>query len=841
MEKPHMPTSAVSLLSPEQEARVESLLQQMTLEEKVALLAGQDSWNTVPIERLGIPSLTMTDGPFGVRTQPDPGRIHSPATAFPTGVSLAATWDPGLVEQAARAMAEETLALGCDILLGPCVNIVRHPLAGRNFETYSEDPYLAGKIGAAWVRGLQSQGVGASLKHFAANNQETERMRGSSEVDERTLREIYLPAFETIVKETQPWTVMCSYNRLNGVYASQHHWLLTEILRDEWGFYGAVVSDWRANHTVFESVAGGLDLEMPGPARFYGDLLVEAVLTWQIKAELVDQAARRILRLVARAGHLEPGASRPAGSLNTPAHQALALQVAEGAATLLKNEGGLLPLDFEILSNLAVIGPNAAMGGINGGGSSSVEPPYWVTPLQGLQEYFGDQLTIEYQPGCDNLDGYDPQDLPVLSKQLTRTEGGEAGLLGEYFSNSDLAGAPDVIQLEPRLKFTWFQAPPFEGLGEDYSLRYSGWLQVPESGRHTFGVMHTGFLRIYVDDELVLESRAQTDPSTTYNVSGKGSATCELAAGRDYRIRVEFTRLKLGPITSMRIGFAYTPDNAQDERLARAIELAHRSQAVVIFAGMGESFETEGADRPHMDLPGGQNELIQAVVQANPNTVVVLNAGAPVRMPWIDRARAVLLAYYPGLEGGRAVARLLAGQVNPSGKLPVTFPHRLDDTPAFLNFPGQRQAVYGEGIFVGYRYYDTRDMPVLFPFGHGLSYTQFEYSQLELPAQAQAGETIEVSLDVRNTGERAGAEIVQLYVSDLQAGLPRPPKELKGFQKIELQPGETQKLRFQLDKRAFAFYDPQRQDWVVEPGLFEILAGSSSTDLRLKGTIELAN
>ena len=836
-----MPASSPQTLSSEQEARVESLLEQLSLEEKIALLSGQDSWNTAAIERLGIPALTMTDGPHGVRTQPDPGRIHSPATAFPSGVSMAASWDPALIEKAAQALALETLALGCDILLGPCVNIVRVPLAGRNFESYAEDPYLAGQIGSAWVRGLQSQGVGASLKHFAANNQEFERMRGSSELDERTLREIYLPAFETIVKEAQPWTVMCSYNRINGVYASQNHYLLTEILRDEWGFYGAVVSDWRANHTIVESVAGGLDLEMPGPARYYGDLLVEAVLTWQIEPEVIDQAARRVLRMVARAGRLEPGSKRPSGEVNTPAHQALARQVAEEAATLLKNEAGLLPIEPETIRSLAVIGPNAATGGISGGGSSSVEPPYWITPLEGLQELIGEQVTLEYEPGCDNLDLSDLDSLPVLSKLLVHTESGQPGLTGEYFNNPNLNGDPLKTQLEQRLNFTWFKAPPFEALGEDYAIRYSGLLRVPNSGRHTLSVGQSGSLRIYLDDRLLLENKAEFDPDSSSHVAGNASASCELVAGQDYKLRVEFTRLRLGPITHLRVGFAYTPDPAQDERLAKAVELARRSPVALVFAGMGESFESEGGDRPHMDLPGGQNELIQAVAEANPNTVVVLNAGSPVHMPWINQVKAVLLAYYPGLEGGRAVARLLTGQVNPSGKLPVSFPHRLEDTPAYLYYPGQRQVFYGEGIFVGYRYYDTREVPVLFPFGHGLSYTSFEYSQLELPAQARIGETVVVSLQVSNTGVRPGAEVVQLYVGDPQSSLPRPAKELKGFRKVVLQPGESQTLSFRLNNRAFAFYDPLRKDWLVEPGMFEILVGSSSADLRLKGAIELVD
>ncbi|MGE5221721.1 MAG: glycoside hydrolase family 3 protein, partial [Omnitrophica WOR_2 bacterium] len=393
------------------EPRLEKLLSQMTLYEKISLLAGRDTWNTMPIPRLGIPSIVMTDGPHGVRAaDPQTGRKVEPTTCFPTGVSMAASWNTELIERVGSALGEETRAEGCNILLGPCVNIARTPIAGRNFEAYSEDPYLAGRIGVAWVKGIQNQQIGASLKHFACNNQEIERGRSSSEVDERTLREIYLPAFEAVVKEAKPWTVMCSYNRINGIYASQNHHLLKEILKGEWGFQGLVVSDWGANHTIFESVQGGLDLEMPGPAKYYGRLLMEAVHNWQIDEADIDDSARRILRIILQSGVMDETASQKVGSANTREHQALTRELAEEAITLLKNDGNLLPLDLSPLKSIAVIGPNAAEGRIGGGGSSYAVPPYQISPLEGLKNLIGDRVQIGYETGCDNI--VEP---PVLS------------------------------------------------------------------------------------------------------------------------------------------------------------------------------------------------------------------------------------------------------------------------------------------------------------------------------------------------------------------------------------------------------------------------------------------
>ncbi len=822
-------------MSAEFEAQINALLEKLLLPEKVALLSGLDAWNTHPIPRLDIPSLTMTDGPHGVRaTQTEAGRMAGRATSFPTGVSMAASWDPELIERVAAALAEETLALGCDVLLGPCVNIVRTPLAGRNFEAYSEDPYLAGRIGVAWVKGLQGKGVGASLKHYACNNQEIERFRGNSIVDERTLREIYLPAFEAVVKETQPWTVMCAYNRINGDYASEHQHLLTEILKEEWGFAGAVISDWSANHTVTASVKGGLDLEMPGPAKYYGDLLTEAVMLWQIDEDEVDESARRILRLLAWAGKLDESAERPSGAVNTPEHQALARELAEASVTLLKNEDALLPFDETALERVAVIGPNAAEARIGGGGSSYLEPPYRVSPLEGLRTRLGDDVDVRYAQGCDNF-----VVLPALDGDaLAPAQGAGPGLWGEYFANAELAGEPVVERVDEKLEFGWYNSSPAEEISrEAFSARWTGTLTVPESGQYTFALTNTGHARVTLDGELLAESERSAGYPEAENESAVVSR--DLEAERAYKITIEFVHDYPSRFIALTLALARTYREGEDDRIAQAAALAAESDVAVIFAGMPKGFESEGHDRPNMALPGPQTELIRAVVAANPNTVVVLNCGAPVALPWADEVPALLLAYYPGQEAGNALAHVLLGDVNPSGKLPVTFPRRLQDNPTYINYPGYRDVRYGEGIFVGYRYYDAKDVAPRFPFGFGLSYTTFAYDALEAPERAAIGEEVTVAVMVENTGERAGQEIVQLYVGDAAATLARPPQELKCFQKVALQPGARARVEFTLDHRAFAFYDPHQGAWVVEPGEFELLVGSSSRDIRARATLVL--
>jgi beta-glucosidase len=823
-----MSTSSISV-----EERVEALLKQLTVREKSALLSGQDAWHTVPVDRLGLPSLVMSDGPHGVRSsQPETGRIDGPATSFPTGVSMASSWNPDLIEQVAAALGEETRAMGCDILLGPCVNIVRHPLAGRNFEAYSEDPFLAGKIGVAYVKGLQSQRIGASLKHYACNNQEIERFRGDSLVDERTLREIYLAQFEMIVKEAKPWTVMCSYNRINGVYASQNHHLLKDILKQEWGYQGVVVSDWGANHTITESVEGGLDLEMPGPAKYYGRLLEEAVRIWQIDESTLDDAVRRILRMLIVSGKVD-GEDLPPGSLNTPAHAALACVLAEESIVLLRNAGGLLPLNPANLKTVAVIGPLAAIGSIGGGGSSFLESPYRVSPLEGLQKALqGQPVELRFAQGCDSF-----ANLPPLRALALTMPDGKPGALCQFWDNPEFKGAPVAERVESnRLDFWWFTAP-VEGIKDAFSGRWVGRLTAADTGRHSFGLSSAGIARLYLDGKLLIDNSAKQPEELNSVVYSQ--TELDLVAGQSYELMLEASRPANESFAHARVCFAFTPQAEEDHRFEQAVALARQADVALVFVGLPENFESEGDDRPHMDLTGRQNELVEAVLAANPNTVVVLNAGSPLRLPWAEKVPALLETFYPGLEGGSAIARVLLGEVNPSGKLSTTFPKRLEDTPAYINYPGGKQVRYGEGIFIGYRYYDMRDLAPAFPFGFGLSYTTFEYSHLRLPGEVLPGQPVSVSLTVKNTGQRTGKEVVQLYVHDVASSLPRPPKELKGFAKLELAPGESREVTFSLDERALSFYDPYRKAWVAEPGDFEVLVGASSRDIRLQGTFKL--
>jgi beta-glucosidase len=810
---------------------IDGLLAQLTLEEKCALLSGKDGWATVPVPRLKIASAVVTDGPHGVRPDgANAGRKMGPATYFPTGVSMAATWNPDLIREMAKALGEETRDYGCDVLLGPCVNIVRSPLAGRNFESLSEDPFLAGRIAAAWIAGIQSQGVGASLKHFACNNQETERFRGSSVVDERTMRELYLSQFEYAVKASQPWTVMCAYNRINGVYASQNDFLLNQILRKEWGFAGLVVSDWGAVHSGFEAVAAGLDLEMPGPAKYF-KCLPEMVGNWQIPEATVDQAARRILELLAKTGRLGRDGRIIKGSANTPAHQQLARKVAAEAITLLKNDGNLLPLQPQRLKSLAIIGRNAAMTP-QGGGSSAVPSPYRVSPLEAVTALLGRQVDVKFHEGCAISD-----QTSLVDIQWLQTPGGGApGLYAEYFAGTELAGKPLGTRVETSSDVWWTGEPataPAQGLSPAaFSGRWTTELTAPATGQFRFGIDIQGSGRLFVDEKCIFV----THPFTKGGNWGTGSGDLRLVKGRKYTFRIEF--VKAPADQSMHVKFFYKNLSAK-ENLATPAQMAAACDAAIVFAGYPEGYECEGADRTDMRLTG-QNHLIAAVRQANPRTIVVLNTGTPVEMPWAEQVPAILQAYYPGQEGGNAIADILFGRVNPSGKLSVSYPVRHQDTPAYLNFPGDREVRYDEGVFVGYRYYDTKGVAPLFPFGHGLSYTTFAYSHLRLPKTAVAGADVKVALTVKNVGPVAGQEVVQLYVSDPEATVARPEQELKGFAKVELKPGESRELEFILDARAFAFYDVVGHDWKVEPGAFVIRLGASSRDLRLQGTLVLA-
>jgi beta-glucosidase len=663
-------------------SKAKALVGEMTLKEKALLISGNGWWNTHAIDRLQIPSVCMTDGPHGVRKVE--GGSLSPgvrATCFPTASALASSWDEDLIRQVGVALAGEAQANDVQILLGPGVNMKRSPLGGRNFEYLSEDPFLAGRMAAAYIQGVQSQGVGTSIKHYAVNNQEFERMSTSSNLDERTLHEIYLPAFEIAVKEAQPWTVMAAYNLVNGVPATEDGLLLKEILRKAWGFRGFVVSDWGAVNDHAKGVNAGMNLEMPGSGDYHRNRIIEGVGSGQISPEALDEVVETLLAVILEAKDRH----RPGGTFDEARHDALARQAGAESIVLLKNTARLLPLEVGKIKSIALIGAFAKTPRYQGAGSSQVNP--------------------------------------------TRVS----------------AAYDELVKL----------------VGKEAAIRYAS------------GYTEEGTTTV----QLVDEARRQ-------------------AAGAD---------------------------------------------VAVVFAGLPDSFESEGFDRASLDMPAGHNELIEAVHAVQPNLVVVLMNGSAVAMPWADKARAIVEAWLGGQAGGGAIADVLTGRVNPSGKLSETFPARLEDTPSYPDFPGRgKQANYGEGIFIGYRSYDARKIAPLFPFGFGLSYTTFGYSDLRLGAAAiKDTDGLDVEVKVRNTGRVAGKEVVQLYVHEQSPKVVRPDKELKAFAKVALEPGEEKTIRFQLARRDFAFYDASAHDWSVNPGKFDILVGASSRDLALKQTVEV--
>jgi beta-glucosidase len=795
------------------EQRVDDLLARLTPRERIALLAGGAAFATTAVARLGIPSINVTDGPNGVRSNDD-----RPATVFPTGSALAATWNPSVLQAVGEAIGREALAMNARVLLGPNVNIQRSPLAGRNFESYSEDPYLAGTMGTAFVRGVQSQGVGTSVKHFVGNEQELERMRSSSNIDERTLREIYLLPFEMIVKAAKPWTIMVSYNRLNGTYMSENERLIRSILEGEWGFDGVVMSDWGAVHSTVAAANAGLGLEMPGPPRYFGPLLEQAVSNWQVSEGAVDDAARRMVRALMRVGALD---GRPAsGELTSARNREVALNAAREAIALLKNERQVLPLEKSRLRTVAVIGPNADVPLYEGGGSASVIPSRIMTPLMSIRALLGDGVRVLYAQGVDNDRVPPPADARLFSPTRARTQ---SGLAFSYYGSSTPAGRPVRSGVD-----TYFDKTMFASDLAQMAARWEGFFWAPKDGVYEFSLSQIGNATLYIDDKKVLGDGIGVALPAQIDFGGAlRLAQVDLKSGAPHTIRVDYSSPPIA-FHSMHLGMRLPPDNIE-----AAVQVARSADAAIVFVGSSRSSETEGRDRADMELAGRQNELVQAVVAANPRTVVVLNNGAPLALPWVDTVPAIVEGWFAGEEGANALAQVLFGTINPSGKLPFTFPKRLQDNPAYLYYSGGRDASYGEGVFVGYRYYDKRKLEPLFPFGHGLSYTQFEYSHLRVPAAVDVGQPVAISVDVKNVGERAGAETVQLYVADdATTQVVRPEKELKGFQKISLSPGETKTVRFTLMARDLSYYDVHRKDWTSTPGTHRVLVGSSSRDIR---------
>jgi beta-glucosidase len=695
----------------------------MTLEEKATMLSGSGWMESAPIDRLGIPAIKMADGPMGVRNWTGSSAVTNAAnaskvlaTSFPSGVAMAATWDTRLVEREGQAIGQEVKAMGRDMILGPTVNINRVPLWGRNFEGYGEDPYLSARLGVAYIKGVQGEGVIPSLKHFAANNEEFQRHRIDAHIDDRTLHEIYLPAFKAAVDEAHVWVVMSAYNKLNGVHCAEDPTLLTDILRKQFGFQGFVVSDWGSTYSTAPTVNAGMDLEMPGGAAMKSwlatgqpeaagngagwlteDKVLAEVKAGHITETTLDDAVSRILRVIFESGlfdHPHPGG----GEVDTPEQKAVAFNGATEGIVLLKNEGALLPLDPAKTHSIAIIGPNAAVARTGGGGSSLVKPKYAIAPLDGIRERAGNAIHVTYELGV--------------------------GIEGE-----------------------------------------------------------------------------------------------------DQKVDTPEARAKM---------------------LEAASSAASQADVAVVVVGRSSKLESEDYDVKTMDLPDGQDELIEAVERANPHTIVVLNSGDPVTMSkWVDKTPAFLDMWYGGQEGGHALASILFGDANPSGKLPVTMPKRFDQSPAFGHYPGENLEVdYAEGIYVGYRYFDTKNVEPAFPFGFGLSYTKFGYSDLKVVhvmrrAATRNTEGDVVTVNVKNTGSRDGAEVVQLYVHDGHSKIDRPVHELKGFERVELKAGESKQVQFDLDRMALCYWSPEKKDWVADPGTFEVQVGSSSRDIRLRAPLEL--
>jgi beta-glucosidase len=768
---------------------VEQLLARLSLEEKASLTAGIDMWTVPGIPEHGIPSVTVTDGPNGARGSALLGAGRMTAACLPCGSALGASWDPALVQEVGEVLGEEARTKGARVLLAPTINLHRHPLGGRGFECYSEDPLLSGKTAAGFVRGVQSRGVAATAKHLVANEGEFERTTIDTIVDERSLRELYLVPFEIAVREAGVRAVMTSYNRVNGRWCSEDRELLEDVLRGDLGFDGLVMSDWLAVGSTVDSAVAGLDLQMPGPDRFYGGALAKAVADGDVDEGLLDAIARRWLQLIDRLDAWDdlPMAEQ---SVDLPQHREVARRAAIAGTVLLTNDG-TLPLRPE--GTVALIGPLAARAHIMGGGSAQLRPHRSPSLYDVLAPQLGDRLVL--RRGCD------------IDKTIRPLAASDVRL--ELFDSLDLTGPVHSTTVENDLRLLWFGSP-MPGLDEDaFSFRATTHLRVSDAGPHVFTLVQAGRARLTVDGVVLLDGFAEP-PEMGTDFFGLGSnevsATLHLDAGTDIELLVEYSSEFSQVLHGVKIGHRAP---RRDDAIAEAVAAARTADVAVVVVGTSDEWESEGHDRASMALPGEQDELVRQVCAANPRTVVVVCAGAPVSMPWVDDAAAILLPWLAGQEMAHAVDDVLFGRAEPSGRLPVTFPERIEHTPAYGSFPGENDVVrYDEGLLVGYRWYDTRQLPVRFPFGHGGSYTTFEWGSAQLSAARFApGDEITVTVPVTNTGSRRGSDVVQVYVRPGRTRLRRPRTELRGFAKVELDPGETRLVEIPLGDRAFAYWD----------------------------------
>ncbi len=811
------------------EQRVQAILDRMTLDEKIDMIGGVDSFYIRAYPQLGVPRLRMSDGPLGVRN------AEPPSTAMAGGISLAASWDPQLAEQEGVQIGRDARARGVHFMLGPGFNIYRAPMDGRNFEYLGEDPYLAGRIATGYIEGMQSQGVSATAKHFAGNNSEFDRHNTDSIIDERTLREIYLPAFEAAVKQAHVRAVMDSYNLTNGSHMTQNAPLNIDILKKEWGFTGILMSDWTSTYDAVAAANGGLDIEMPSGKHMNREQLLPAIQKGLVSVATIDDKVRRILRVAIEFGWLDREQTDLAISRYNREGDQVALQAAREGAVLLKNDGNLLPLKKDQIKSVLVVGPDAYPAVPVGGGSARAVPFEAVSFLQGISDYVGNAAQVYYSPGLPTV-----QEMADQTFFSTTASGDTPGLHAEHFKNADLQGTPDLSRTDEHVDFG--EPGGKQGLPEEAaSSRWTGYYTPHAPGKFDLFVSSTGedggYYRAYVDDKIVLD-----DWTISKELLGVATLTFDTNAHKIVlehhgRSRWHGRHLRMGIVAE---GSYVLPD---------AKKLAAKSDVVVIAVGFAPDSEGEGADRTFR-LPPGQDELIQEMAAANKNAIVVLTSGGGVDMSdWLDRVPALLQVWYPGQQGGKAAAEILFGDVNPSGRLPATFERHWEDNPVHDSYypaEGTTRVVYKEGVFVGYRGYEHNGTKPLFPFGYGLSYTTFKYANLTIKAADPSAKSdglsaplYQVSFDVTNTGASAGADVGQLYVSDTRATVPRPAKELKGFARIDLKAGETKTATVTLDGRSFSYYDADAKKWRGDQGEYQILVGRSSQDIQLHGAVTL--